>query len=299
MNAWLRQHRDALRDALARLPRTGGLLSIVVIGVALALPAGGYVALESLRSLGARMTLEPQLSVFLRPEAKRAEAEALGATLRADARIARVRFVPREQAFRELSAVQGMSEILGALGRNPLPDAYVVQPKDDAPAALEALARDLARGASVAHVEADSAWARRLGAIAALVRTALWLLAALLAAGLVAVTFNTIRLQILTRRDEIELARLIGATDSFIRRPFYYLGLLQGLAGGVLALGIVAAGLALLNRQVAALSESYGSAFRLGFPGAGDAVALLAFAAVLGWLGASLSVTQQLRRMGT
>ncbi|HZQ72515.1 MAG TPA: permease-like cell division protein FtsX [Burkholderiales bacterium] len=299
MNAWLRQHRDALRDALARLPRTGGLLSIVVIGVALALPAGGYVALESLRSLGARMTLEPQLSVFLRPEAKRAEAEALGVTLRADARIARVRFVPREQAFRELSAVQGMSEILGALGRNPLPDAYVVQPKDDAPAALEALARDLARGAAVAHVEADSAWARRLGAIAALVRTALWLLAALLAAGLVAVTFNTIRLQILTRRDEIELARLIGATDSFIRRPFYYLGLLQGLAGGVLALGIVAAGLALLNRQVAALSESYGSAFRLGFPGAGDAVALLAFAAVLGWLGASLSVTQQLRRMGT
>jgi cell division transport system permease protein len=286
-----------VRAALVRLPRAGGLLSVVVIGVALSLPAGGYLALESLRSVGARMTLQPQLSLFLKPEAKRADADAVGAALRAEGRVARARFVPREQALKDLGAVQGMADILAALGRNPLPDAYVLEAKDPSPPALEALARDLARIPNVARVEADSAWARRLGALAAILRSALWLLAGLLAIGLIAVTFNTIRLQILTQRDEIEVSRLIGATDAFIRRPFYYLGLLQGLAGGAIALAIVAAGLALLNREVGALSESYGSSFRFAFPGAGDALALLAFSGLIGWLGAYLSVSQQLRNL--
>jgi cell division transport system permease protein len=297
VNAWLRQHRHALRSALARLPRSGGLLSVVVIGVALSLPAGGYLVLDGLRAVGARVTLEPQLSLFLKPEAKRADAEAVGAALRADPRIARARFVPREQALKELSAVQGMPEILAALGRNPLPDAYVLEARDSSPTALDALVRDVAKVPNVARVEADSAWARRLSALAAILRSALWLLAGLLAIGLIAVTFNTIRLQILTQRDEIEVSRLIGATDAFIRRPFYYLGLLQGVAGGAIALAIVAAGLALLNREVGPLSESYGSAFRFAFPGAGDALALLAFSGLIGWLGAYLSVSQQLRNL--
>lgn len=270
---------------------------MIVIGVALSLPAGGYLALDSLRTVGARMTLAPQLSVFLRPEARRADADAVGAAVRADPRIARVRFIPREQALKDLSSVQGMSDILAALGRNPLPDAYLLEARDGSPAALDALARDLAKIANVARVEADSDWARRLGALAAILRSVLWLLAGLLAIGLIAVTFNTIRLQILTQREEIEVSRLIGATDAFIRRPFYYLGLVQGLAGGIIALAIVAAGLALLNREVAPLSESYGSAFRFAFPGIGDALALLAFSGVIGWLGAYLSVSQQLRQM--
>jgi len=297
MNAWLRQHYQALAAALARLPGAGGALSALVIGIALALPAGGYVLLEGLRGVGARMTLEPQVSVFLRTEAKRTEADAVGAALRADARIARVRFLPREQALKELSAVQGMAEVIAALGRNPLPDAYVVEAKDGSAGALDALAADLAKLPGVAHVQADSAWARRLASLAAILRSALWLLAALLGIGLIAVTFNTVRLQVLTRREEIEVLKLIGATDAFIRRPFYYLGLLQGLAGGAVALAIVAATLVLLNREVATLAESYGSSFRFAFPAPGDAAAILGFAGLIGWLGAYLSVSQQLRRL--
>ena len=117
----------------------------------------------------------------------------------------------------------------------------------------------------------------------------------MLGAALIAVTFNTIRLQILTQREEIEVSKLIGATDAFIRRPFYYAGLLQGLVGGALALILVAATLALLNREVRTLAESYGSDFRFAFLGATDALAFLAFAAVLGWLGAHLSVARHLR----
>ena len=121
------------------------------------------------------------------------------------------------------------------------------------------------------------------------------MLAALLGAALVAVTFNTIRLQILTQRDEIEVSKLLGATDGFIGRPFYYLGLLQGLAGGLLALAIVAAALGLLNREVRVLAESYGSNFRFGFLPLSEAVLVLLLASALGWLGAWLSVGRHLR----
>jgi len=294
VTAWLHQHRRAIGSALTRFFRTAGLLSALVIGVALALPAGGYALLEGLRALGARLSFEPQISVFLRAGISIAEAEAFGSALKADRRISRVRFVPREEALKELSAVPGMPEVIAALGRNPLPDAFVVNVKEDA---LEALAAELRKRPGVAHVQADTVWARRLAALAGIGRLGLWLLAALLGVGLVAVIFNTIRLQVLTQREEIEILKLIGATDAFIRRPFYYLGLLQGLAGGLVALGIVGGGLALLNREVLTLSESYGSGFRFAFLPPGDAAAIVAFAALIGWLGAYLSVAKHLREM--
>jgi cell division transport system permease protein len=282
----MRHHRQALASALRRM----SLLNALVIGVALALPAGGYALLESLRPAGERLTLEPRVSLFLDPQAKRADADALGQRLRTDRRIASVRFIPREQALEEMKAIQGLAPVIAALGRNPLPDAFVITSKQD-------LASELAMLPGVAHVQADAVWARRLAAATAILESALWLLAALLGAALVAVTFNTIRLQILTQRDEIEVSKLIGATDAFIRRPFYYLGLLQGLVGGVVALVLVAAALALLNREVGVLAESYGSNFRLGFLSLLEAAAAVLFAGGLGWLGAQLSVSRHLREI--
>ena len=290
MTAWLRQQRQACGAALRRL----GWLNALVIGIALALPAGGYAVLESLREVAGGLALDAQISVFLRPDAKREDADALGKALRADTRVARVRFVAREEALKELSAVEGMPEVIAALDGNPLPDGFVVSADQ---ASVEALAADLERLPGVAHVQADAAWARRLTAMAAVAGLALWLLGGLLGIGLVAVTFNTIRLQILTQREEIEVSKLIGATDSFIRRPYYYLGFLQGLAGGCVALAVVAAGLVLLNSEVRVLAESYGSAFRFGFLPAGDALAIVLFAGLLGLLGAHLSVTRHLREI--
>jgi cell division transport system permease protein len=288
MRAWLRQHQQALVRAAARI----GILNTLVIGIALALPAGGYALVESLRALSGRLTLEPQISVFL--DAKAADPDALATRLKRDARVAGVRFVPREQALKELAAVQGVPELVAALGRNPLPDALVVRA---APEAIEPLAADLAKLPGVAQVQADAVWAGRLARVARVAHLAVWLLAAVLAAALVAVTFNTIRLQIVTQREEIEVSRLLGATDAFIRRPFYYGGLLQGLLGGGVALALVYGALAALNREVGALAQSYGSGFRLSVPGLADAAALLAFGGLLGALGAHLSVTRQLRLM--
>jgi cell division transport system permease protein len=288
VNAWLRQHARAAAQGARRL----GVLNALVIGIALALPAGAYALLGSLHALSARASLAPQISVFLPTEAKRAEADALGARLRSDPRVSRLRFVPREQALRELAGVQGVAELVSALGRNPLPDAFVV---DAAEGALEPLAADLAKLPGVAHVQADAIWARRLAGLARLGRIALSLLAGLLGAALVAVTFNTIRLQILTQRAEIEVSKLIGATDAFVRRPFYYAGFLQGVAGGVIALALVGVALALLNREVRLLAESYGSGFRIAFLDAADAAIVVLIAGGLGWLGAHLSASRHLR----
>jgi cell division transport system permease protein len=296
MKAWLRQHRQALVGAFAKISaqRAAAALNALVIGIALSLPAGGYAILGSLRAATAGASLEPQLSVFLRTDARRADAEALGARLKSDARLREVRFVPREQALKELQATEGLAEIVAALNRNPLPDAFVLRPRAADAAILDAVATELRALPIVAQVQADAAWARRLGALAGTARLAIALLAALLAFGLVAITFNTIRLQILTQRAEIEISKLIGATDAFIRRPFFYLGAVQGLAGGLVALGILAGSLAALNLGVADLAASYGSDFRLAFLTPGDAVAIVLFSGGLGWLGAYLSVSKYL-----
>ena len=290
MSAWLRQHRLAFTVALRRI----GVLNTLVIGVALALPAGGYAVIDSLRGVATRLAPEPQISVFLPGGAKRADADALGQRLRGEARIAHVRFVSREQALKEMRSIEGVDELVAALGRNPLPDAFVVTARATP---IDALAADLARLPGVARVQADAVWARRLAALAATAQLGLAILAGLLGAGLVAVTFNTIRLQILTERDEIEVSKLIGATDAFIRRPFSYAGLLQGVAGGALALAIVALALWLLDGQVRSLAESYGSDFRFRFLALPDAAAVIAFAGLLGWLGAQLSVGRHLRQI--
>jgi cell division transport system permease protein len=296
MRSWLRHHRGALAAALGKVgaQKAAAALNALVIGIALSLPAGGYALLDSLRAVTAGASLEPQISLFLRVDVKRPDAEALGAKLKADPRLREVRFVPREQALKELQATEGLADVVAALNRNPLPDAFVLRPRSAEPAALGTLADELRALPGVAQVQADATWARRLGALMGTARMAIAVLAALLAFGLVAITFNTIRLQILTQRAEIEISKLIGATDGFIRRPFFYLGALQGAAGGVLALGILWGSLRALNVGVADLAASYGSQFRLAFLAPGDAFAVVLFSSSLGWLGAYLSVSKYL-----
>lgn len=294
MRTWLRQHREALGRAFGRLAaqRAATLLNALVIGVALSLPAGGYVLLADLQGVARRGSLEPQVSVFLKRDASR---EALEKRLRSDPRVEALRFVSRDEALKELRVAEGLTDVVAALEENPLPDAFVVRGADPDPAALGALAEALRQLPGIARVQVDSAWAERLAALTRTGRLALGVLAVVLATGLVAVTFNTIRLQILTQRDVIEVSRLLGATDAFVRRPLLYLGLLQGVAGGALALAILAGGLAVLNQGVSELARAYGSSFRLDFLSWADAGSLVLFAGFLGWFGSLLSVSKYLR----
>jgi len=294
--SWFWHHLDALRVTLARLVRAPvvTLLNVGVIGIALALPVGLYVALINLQGVAHTLASDPQLSVFLALDAGRADADKIAARLKQHPGVREARFVPRDQALKELKARTGLADVVDSLPQNPLPDAFVVLPRDMAPPALEQLRDELRGWPKVAHVQLDTAWAQRLQAGLRLARLSVWLLATLFAFALVAVTFNTIRLQVLTRREEIEASKLIGATDPFIRRPFLYFGTLQGLAGGMAAWVIIWAGILLLNSTLSELAQLYAASFELRHLTPEDSVSLLGFSAGLGWFGSWLSVNQHL-----
>lgn len=298
MNAWLRHHWMSFTLTAARLVANplASLLNVLVIGVALALPLGGYVLLSNLQAFSRDIATDPQVSVFLAPDAGKSDAAEIEKRLRAAPGVRSVQFVGKDQALAGLKRRPGMAEVIATLQENPLPDAFVITLARSDAALLQALEREFKQLPKVAHVQADSAWVRRVDSALRFGRTSVALLAALLGFGLVAVTFNTIRLQILTHRDEIEVSKLIGATDSYVRRPFYYLGALQGALGGVAALAIVGGGLLLLNRDLTGLSGLFGADLALRLPDAADGVAVAAFAAALGWVGSYLSVSRHLAK---
>ena len=296
MNNWLAQHLRVLLFTLRRLLATpvASLLNILVIGIALSLPLGMYVLLMNAQGLVEQATGKPQISVFLSMGASEDDIARIGRQLKQHEAVDHAEFVPRNQALEQLKHSTGLADVVGGLTQNPLPDAYIVYPKKNDVQVLEGLRDELQKWPRIEHVQLDSAWARKLEALLKFGRLAVVMLAVLLSFALVAVTFNTIRLQILTQRDEIEVSKLIGATNSFIRRPFLYFGLLQGLLGGLAAWLIIMAGLFLLNASLSELAQLYASSFILRPPSASDSLALLCFSAYLGWLGAWLSMAQHL-----
>ncbi len=298
MRAWLRHHARCFVSTLHRLVRSpvASVLNILAIGVTLALPLGAWVLLGNVQRLAGHFDGNPQLSVFLAPDATRADAARVVAALAGAPGVRHHRFVPKEEALAELQRAEGVREILATLGSNPLPDALIVHLSPGDPDAAARLAAELRQLPKVAIVQLDAVWLQRLDAALRLGAVAVGLLAALLAIGMIAVTFNTIRQQILTQQAEIEVSRLIGATDAFVRRPFVYQGTVMGLAGGLVALGIVAGALHALNGEVVRLAATYASDFRLGLPPTSDLSALLAFAGALGWAGAYLSVSSHLHK---
>lgn len=295
MKHWFYLHGRALLQALRHLKAqpVGTLLSALVVGIALSLPGGAYLLLDNVASMARGMSVKPEISVFLEVGAGEAEVSAIKARLRAEPVLESWRHVPPDEALRQLQR-GGLGEVLDGLSFNPLPEAFIVTPHGQDPAQFERLAEQMKRWPRVAHVQLDAVWLKRLQALLGLGRSAVLILAGLLGFALVIVTFNTIRLQILTQRQEIEVSRLLGATDPFIRRPFYWFGSLQGLFGGLVALATVALGIRALAAPVTALAETYGAVFALTGPGWQEALAIVAFASLLGWLGAAISVRQHL-----
>lgn len=292
----LREHLHVLQTTLSRLWLTPGasLLNMTIIGIALSLPVGAYVLLQSVQQLAATVADAPQISAFLDAGKRDAELSALKDRLESNERIAKVEFVSRDSALQQLQQSTGVSDMIGDLPHNPLPDTFIIYPKVTDTEAMEALYQDLQSWKQFDHVQLDSAWIKKLDALLNLGRLATAMLATTLSLALIAITFNTIRLQILTRRDEIEVTKLIGASDSFIRRPFLYFGLLQGLTGGLVAWLLVSASLWLLNASLVNLTQLYASDFQLQPLSIPDSLTLFVFSGYLGWLGAWFSVSQHL-----
>jgi cell division transport system permease protein len=256
-----------------------------------------YLLLQNLQGLVTQLSGTPQISLFLSLDAKTDDIDKLRRQLAQHPDIARVEFVARADALEQLKQSTGLSDVIGGLQQNPLPDAFVIYPKPGEAQTLEALRNELAKLPKVEQAQLDSAWAYKLEALLKFGRIVALILAGLLSLALVAITFNTIRLQILTQSSEIEVSKLIGATNGFIRRPFLYFGAAQGLLGGIMAWLIITLSLLLLNHQVNALSQLYASQFVLHPMSFGDSISLLLFSMYLGWLGAWLSVTRHLSQI--
>jgi len=305
MSPWIRQHRFALGAALAHVRKAPGsfLFNVLVVAVALALPFAGITLLDNVRPMSEQLSVDPEVSLFVKPDATRADAQALEPRLRQilQGSQARIAFVPRERALEDLKERSGLSAALETLGENPLPDSYVMKLEGfsstgDA-ARIDSVVEQMSALPQVDTVQVDSSWVKRLAALLGILRLALLLLAITLGVVVIAVVFNTIRLQVLTQREEIAVSKLLGATDNFIHRPFYYTGALLGVCAGAVALGAVLLALRPLNAAIAEFARLYASEFQLAPLSALEAAGLLAISAGLGLIGALLSVQRHLARL--
>lgn len=305
MKNWLRQHGFAIGAAMVHLRKSPGgfLFNVVVVAIALALPFTGLTLLENVRPMSGQMSVDPEISVFTTVDTTPEQARALEPQLRqiVAAQRGRVTFVPRDQALDALKDKSGLTDVLETLGENPLPDSYVVKLDSFGASAqateVEAIAAQMRALPNIDTVQVDSAWVKRLAALLGVLRLALLMLALTLGMVVVAVVFNTIRLQVLTQRDEIAVSKLLGATDNFIHRPFYYTGAFLGLCAGGVALGAVALVLRPLNGAIAEFARLYASEFQLAPLGPTSIAILLAVSALLGLSGAVLSVQRHLARL--
>ncbi|MBL80033.1 MAG: ABC transporter permease [Nitrosomonadaceae bacterium] len=296
MSTWLSYHWHAFFLSLRRLfeaPFTS-LLNIIVIGIAFSFPTGMYMLLDNIQNLSGQLSGAPQLSIFLKSDTNKAAIERLKSHLKQHPEIANFQFISKEDALKQLEKEGGLADVLNSLTRNPLPDAFIIDAKDTSPETLKRLRAEMLDWPNSEHVQLDSTWMEKLNALIKLGALVVLILTILLSSALIIITFNTIRLQILTKRDEIEVSKLIGATSNFIRRPFLYFGAIQSMAGGAIAWLIVAIIITLINDELLNMIQIYTINFQLTHISYEDSIFLLLFSFWLGWLGSWLSVTSHL-----
>lgn len=297
---WLTRHIQAALFSLGQLLRApmSTLLTCAVMGVALSLPGGLHLLLENAQRLSGQWQGQAQISVFLERSAE-ARADALAGELRERAQIEAVRVITPAQALKEFSELSGLSESLLELGENPLPAVLVLSLTSEfADAeAVERLVEELRARPEVDLIQVDLEWLKRLQAIAQIVTRGILVLAGVLALGILLIVGNTIRLSIESRHEEIEVAKLVGATDAFIRRPFLYRGIWYGLFSALLAVGLIEVCVGFLRGPVNTLMELYHSDFVLVNLSLFASMLLIILGILLGLFGSWVAVGRHLHRI--
>lgn len=276
----------------------GALLTCFVIGITLALPAALHTLVGNVNALGYSWETTLQASLFLKDKVTPEQGQELARRIRERPGVAETAYLSREQSLEEFKALSGLGQALELLESNPLPAVITVTPAKgiDRPA-LDALVVALGQQPEVEVAKLDRRWLERLYGVLDLVQRLVLLIAGVLSLAVIVIVGNTIRLDIEAKRAEIEVMKLIGATDGFIRRPFLYTGLWYGLVGGGIAWLLVQGMVLALGGPAQSLAGLYGSAFRLrGLPLDATAV-MFASGILLGWIGAWWTVSQRLRQI--
>jgi cell division transport system permease protein len=295
---WLRLHSQAFADALRRLGAQpmASLLSILVLATAIALPVIAAVALRSVGAVTAGLDTDPHVNVFLALDATDDDVKRIEQALRSHPEVASLRFVPRSQALAELKATTHLGELLASLDRNPLPHAFTARVRTTDPQRIVAAKAAWLQLPKVDQVVADFEWSERLARWVRFADRVLLGLGLLLGAAVAFIVGHLIRLQVLTRREEIEVSQLIGATAGDVRRPFLYHGALQGFLAGTVALSIAAAVSAWAGYEMRVLAPGYATELKVIFLALSEWLGVIALAAALGLFGAWQAVARELRR---
>ncbi|MDH4167912.1 MAG: permease-like cell division protein FtsX [Gammaproteobacteria bacterium] len=301
MKQWFERHVQTLVGSLGRLWQQpfATMLTIVVIGIALALPACLHVLVQNVRVASGGWNSALDISVYMKPDASLDQAKRAAERIRQRRDVDEVTLIEADAALAEFRRNSGFGAALDALKDNPLPHALVVRPDAEFREAsrVQALSNELRKIDGVDIVQLDTEWVSRFNAILDVIRRGVFLAAVLFALGILVIIGNTIRLDIENRRGEIEVTKLVGGSDAFVRRPFLYNGVWYGLAGGLIAGLIVATVVAVLNAPVQRIAGLYGSQFELQGVGFVGWVALLLGGALLGWLGSFIVATRELREI--
>jgi len=299
MKQWLERHLQTLVGSLGRLwtQPFATLLTILVIGIALALPACLHVLVQNVRAASGGWGNALDISVYMKTDATLEQAKQARKRIEQRRDVEEATLVEADAALAEFRKSSGFGEALDALKDNPLPHALVVRPAGEFrdPAQVENLTAELRKIDGVEIVQLDTAWVSRFNAILDVVRRVVLLAAGLFALGILVIVGNTIRLDIENRRDEIEVTKLVGGSDGFVRRPFLYNGVWYGLGGGLVAWLTVTVVIALLGEPVQRIAGLYGSSFQLHGLGLEGSAVLLAGGVVLGWLGSFIAATKEIR----
>jgi len=297
--AWLTRHAQTSIGSLGRLSqhKLATALTVLVIGIALALPACLHLLISNAQTATGNWNRAVDLTVFLKRPTSTDDATRTAERLRQRRDVESVELITADTALKEFRRDSGFGPAIDALNDNPLPHTLVVRPTAEFTnaASLDSLAADLRALPSVEIVQLDTAWVNRLNAILDAVRRGLALAAGLLAVGVMVIVGNTIRLDIQNRRAEIEVTKLVGGSDAFVRRPFLYNGIWYGLGGSLTAWIITLAVTGLLREPIGRIAGLYGSAFQLGGLGLQPTLILLGSGIILGWLGSYLAANRHLR----
>ena len=299
MKQWLERHLQTLVGSLGRLwtQPFATLLTILVIGIALALPACLHVLVQNVRAASGGWGHALDISVYMKTDATLEQARQAAKRVGQRRDVAEVTLVEADDALAEFRKNSGFGAALDALEDNPLPHALVVRPAEEyrEAAQVETLTAELRKLEGVDLVQLDTAWVSRFNAILDVVRRVVLLAAGLFALGILVIVGNTIRLDIENRRDEIEVTKLVGGSDGFVRRPFLYNGVWYGLGGGLVAWLTVTVVIALLGEPVQRIAGLYGSRFALDGLGLEGSAVLLGGGVLLGWFGSFIAATREIR----
>jgi cell division transport system permease protein len=300
-HAYRNHHAQALFSSLGRLvaSRFSFAMTITVLAIAISLASGFYILVVNLQQFAGNLEASNQISLFLKDEISEARANKFVNTIKQNPDIQDVKLISKDKALEEFRSYSGFGEAIKALDKNPLPIVVQVLPKNafENEQMLEALLDDFKRSAEVDFAQMDMQWVKRLQSIMNIARLGVTLLSLLLGAGVLFITANTIRLELHNRRDEIIIAKLVGATNSFIHRPFLYSGFWIGFFSGVAAWFIVTIIMLILKYPIETLSQLYDSGFRVLFLGFTETLSLLFISSILGVVGSWIVLHFQLRQL--